>query len=345
MNTLTTTVTSAPGRSGHQAGTPILVAGLESGSGERIAKLLAGTQYRIVVMSSLDEVIREMAAQEYAVILCTIGSAAASEIQRLAVLRAQKINAVTPMILVAPGPIDQASVMRTLGAGVVDCIQQPADEFVLRAKVKMFVDMYRNSQRLRAVESQSADILTDGLTGLPNRLIFVDRADQAMRQAARSGSRVAVAVMDIDQVEDVRQTLGPMSGEELLRQIALRLTGSLRRSDTVARIGDSTFAVILACDTRDGIATVTTRLDRVMSDGFVVGGHRITLGGGIGVALFPEHGRDAQALIDCANAVMVIAKQNSLGHLFYDSIQRAQMDEPAQSAEMNAEELFRVSAA
>jgi predicted signal transduction protein with EAL and GGDEF domain len=100
----------------------------------------------------------------------------------------------------------------------------------------------------------------------------------------------------------------------------------------------------LACDSRDGVATVTSRLDRVMSEPFVVGGHRISVGGGIGVAIFPEHGREAKVLLDCATAVMAIAKQNSLGHLFYDPIAHADDDTGADAAEMNAEELFRVTA-
>jgi diguanylate cyclase (GGDEF)-like protein len=255
------------------------------------------------------------------------------------------LNAETPLILLTPRGASYAEAMRVLGKGVVDCVEQPVDDYVLRAKVVMFVDMYRSKQRLREVESQGSGVVTDSLTGLPNRVLFEDRADQAMRQAARSGGRVAVALMDLEQIRDVRDTLGPATGDELLRQIALRLTGALRRSDTVARIGDFTFATILACDTRDGVQTVTARLDRVMSDAFAVGGHRITLGGGIGVALFPEHGRDPKVLVERAHAVMVIAKQNSMGHLFYDPIEHADSDDNADSAEMNAEELFKVTAA
>jgi predicted signal transduction protein with EAL and GGDEF domain len=90
---------------------------------------------------------------------------------------------------------------------------------------------------------------------------------------------------------------------------------------------------------------VTARLEKVMADPFVIGGHRISVGGGIGVALFPDHGRDPAVLTERANAVMVIAKQNSMGHLFYDAIEHAQSDDNADSAEMNAEELFKVTAA
>jgi len=343
-NSLSTAVVSTANTSAQNPAAAILVVSEMPAEASAIATILQTGQHHIVLVQSPHAADTELATREFAVIVCSLATTSAAQLDEVAAMRAHRHNSATPIILLTPPGANHANAMRVLGAGVVDCVAHPIDDFVLRAKVKMFVDMYGNKQRLREVEAQGKGLLTDALTGLPNRLLFIDRADQAMRQAARGGGRVAVAVMDLEQIQDVKETLGPVTGDELLRQISLRLTGALRRSDTVARISDTAFATVLACDTRDGVQTVTSRLDRVMTDPFVVGGHRITLGGGIGVALFPEHGRDPKVLIERANAVMIIAKQNSMGHLFYDPIEHGESDDNADSAEMNAEELFKVSA-
>jgi diguanylate cyclase (GGDEF)-like protein len=345
INTLSKAGSAIAHASPNNTSTAILVVCEAPAVATAISTILQTGQHHVVLVQSPSAAGSEVAAREFAVIVCALPNNSAMQLEAVAAMRANPHNAATPIILLTPPGANHANAMRGLGSGVVDCVEQPLDDFVLRAKVKMFVDMYRGKQRLREVDSQDSGLLTDALTGLPNRVLFVDRADQAMRQAARGGGRVAVALMDLDQIRDVKETLGPATGDELLRQIALRLTGALRRSDTVARIGDSVFATVLACDTRDGVQTVTTRLDRVMSDPFVIGGHRISLGGGIGVALFPEHGRDPKVLVERANAVMIIAKQNSMGHLFYDPIEHSESDDNADSAEMNAEELFKVTAA
>jgi diguanylate cyclase (GGDEF)-like protein len=310
-----------------------------------VAAILQTGNHHVAISQTPGAAAIELASRQFALIICSVANTNEAQLKGVAAMRAHPLNAETPIILLTPRGSSYAEAMRILGTGVVDCVEQPIDDFVLRAKVIMFVDMYRSKQRLREVENQGSGLVTDALTGLPNRVLFMDRADQSMRQAARSGGRVALAMMDLEQIQDVKETLGPHTGDELLRQIALRLTSALRRSDTVARISNTAFATILACDTRDGVQTVTARLEKVMADPFIIGGHRISVGGGIGVALFPDHGRDPNVLVERANAVMVIAKQNSMGHLFYDPIEHANSDDNADSAEMNAEELFKVSAA
>jgi two-component system cell cycle response regulator len=314
----------------HATGAAVLVIGEHSTDALTLASKLdrstdSGAHYSLVVAPTRDDAMRLLAAQNYAVIVQSMLGSTKEYVETLRYLRTNARNTNTSLILIAPNDLDHAHAMRTLEGGAVDCIDKPADEFVLRAKVKMFVDMARTTARLNEV--QGRDSINDPLTGLPTRLLMMDRVGQAIRHAGRTNGRVALAVIDLDQFQDVRETLGPASGDELLRQIALRLTGSLRRSDTVARIGEDEFAVVLACDTRDGVATVSQRLERAMTEPFVVGGHRISLGEGIGVALFPEHGRDPELLLERACAAMEVAKQNRLGHLFYDPIEHKMLVE------------------
>jgi len=322
----------------------VLIVSESVGAASEWAMLLDPKSYRIVVSGSLKSVQRRAAEQEFAAAICILQSAREGQLETALCVRAQASNAATPIILIAPPHSNQLEMMRALEGGPVEVLEHPVEEFLLQAKVKMFIDMHTNLRTLRQLQEHSAAKLYDPLTNLPMRALLLDRATQAMRIADRSGARVALAVLDVSHHREVRDTLGPASADELLRQIALRLTGALRRSDTVARVGDDEFASVLACDTRDGVETVTARLDRAMSEPFAVGAHRIGIGGGIGVAMFPEHGYEPELLLERATTAMAHAKQNSLGHLFYDAMEGGEPDHTADSAEMNAEELFKVSA-
>ena len=326
----------------------VLIVRQQADDSAALATVLQAEGHRVVLVTNAVDANEELGRREFTAVVCELANGDPSQIKTLTGLRSQALNTATPLLLLLPSGADHALAMRLLGPGIVDCIVNPIDDFVLRSKVKLFAELQQNRRKLQGPAVNGGALLIDTLTGLPNRFLFVDRADQAMRQAARNGTRVAVASMDLEQIEEVKETLGPATGDELTRQIALRLTGALRRSDTVARIGPTTFGVVLACDTRDGVQTVTARLDRIMADAYAVGGHRITLGGGIGVALFPEHGRESAVLIERAAAAMAVAKRDCLGHLFFDAIQSGDAedaDRSADTAEMNADELLKVSAA
>jgi len=286
---------------------------------------------------------KELAKADYAAVLCTLPGDDANYLDAVSTMRGQA-RMPTPTLLLTPPGIDHTKVIRLAGTGCVDAVTQPIEDAVLQAKVCVFAELYRVKRQLADFENNGTVLLSDALTGLPNRTLFLDRANQSIRVASRGGGKVAIAVMDVEEVRDVREMLGPNTGDELLRLIAGRLSGSLRCSDTVARVSEHRLAAVLACDTRDGVASVSTRLERVMSDPFVVGGHRIELSAAIGVAMYPEHGKDAQGLKELANQAMLVAKRNSLGHLLYDPIQHTD-EGRTDTAEMNTEELFQISAA
>ncbi|HTE39927.1 MAG TPA: diguanylate cyclase, partial [Steroidobacteraceae bacterium] len=203
----------------------ILIVSELAAEGSAFASVLQTGPFHVVLVNSPAAAKVELAAREFATIVCAIkGGAGSASIETLASMREHRFNAFTPLLLLVPPKYDQGAAMRGLGVGIVDCISQPIDDLVLQSKVRMFVEMFRGKQRLREIEAQGSALLTDSLTGLPNRLLFMDRADQAMRQAARSGGRVALAAMDLEQIFEVKEALGPATGDELLRQIALRLT-------------------------------------------------------------------------------------------------------------------------
>ena len=162
-------------------------------------------------------------------------------------------------------------------------------------------------QRMRDIEHQA---LHDALTGLPNRTLFHDRVEQALRAARRAGGGVCVMLIDLDRFKEVNDTLGHMSGDVLLREVAQRLRTPVRESDTVARLGGDEFGVLAT-----GIATQTDalvlaeKLREALSAPIIVGGLALEVESSIGIALAPDHGADVDTLIRHADVSMYESKK------------------------------------
>jgi diguanylate cyclase (GGDEF)-like protein len=152
--------------------------------------------------------------------------------------------------------------------------------------------------------------LHDHLTGLPNRLLLADRLEQAGLRAARQpGYRFAVLLLDLDGFKAVNDSLGHAAGDQLLIEVAQRLTLLLRKSDTAARLGGDEFVVLLdGVTTPDGQRVVCDAIKTVITEPFVIDGRRVEVGLSIGVALSAEGSADPDHLLREADAAMYRAK-------------------------------------
>jgi diguanylate cyclase (GGDEF)-like protein len=156
----------------------------------------------------------------------------------------------------------------------------------------------------------------DALTGLPNRLLFGDRLRQALRVAQREHYGLAVLYFDLDKFKPVNDTYGHAIGDALLVAVARRVEHRLRDSDTLARIGGDEFVVLLPrCAGPDDARKVGDTILAQLNREFVVEGHALHISGSIGYALFPEHGRDGEALLRGADQAMYEAKTNGRGQV------------------------------
>jgi len=160
---------------------------------------------------------------------------------------------------------------------------------------------------------------TDPLTQLPNRLLFMDRLEQAVLHARRDNRPFALFLMDLDRFKDINDTLGHPVGDQLLTQVAQRLRAKLRESDTVARLGGDEFAVLLPNVTEKHAGMAARMLLQSLRMPFDVAEQHLDIGASIGVALYPEHGVDANVLIQRADVAMYSAKNANTGHAFYES--------------------------
>ena len=149
----------------------------------------------------------------------------------------------------------------------------------------------------------------DALTGLPNRAVMEARFQQAVAQAGRSGTRVALMFLDLDSFKTVNDSLGHPVGDELLKGVALRLARFARASDIVSRQGGDEFLIVctgLASDTDVGLAA--ERLMQEFKAPFAVEGHEIATSLSAGIALYPQDGADFSTLLKKADIAMYQAK-------------------------------------
>ena len=159
----------------------------------------------------------------------------------------------------------------------------------------------------------------DSLTGLPNRLLFNDRLDQAMSLARRESSQFALLYLDLDKFKPVNDTLGHAAGDELLQGVATRIRQQVRESDTVARVGGDEFTVILpGIGRREEAETVARKIIAAFASPFQLDSQKRSVGIGtsIGIALYPADALDADALVRAADAAMYRAKQEGSSFRF-----------------------------
>ena len=154
----------------------------------------------------------------------------------------------------------------------------------------------------------------DPLTDLPNRHLFLDRLDQSLRRAIRSGQLGALVFIDLDNFKNINDSLGHSAGDTLLRQAAGRLREVVRSEDTVARLGGDEFVICLSdlgadADEVASLANLRTQeLHDTLSEPFFISGHRLLVTASLGVALFPDGDTSASELLRNADTAMYQAK-------------------------------------
>lgn len=172
-----------------------------------------------------------------------------------------------------------------------------------------------------ALEHQAMhDSTHDHLTDLPNRVLLRDRLEQAILSAFREKQKIALFFLDIDRFKEVNDTLGHYSGDRLLKQIALRLRGAVRKSDTLARLGGDEFAILLpVIKAYNDVNIVQKKIQSVFKMPFVLEGLKLEVQAGIGAAIYPDHGRDMDSIMQKADIAMYAAKHDDRGFMLYSA--------------------------
>lgn len=172
----------------------------------------------------------------------------------------------------------------------------------------------------------------DVLTGLPNRMLFMDRLEQSLIRARRSGMQAGVLFIDLDRFKRVNDTLGHASGDQLICDVARRLREAVRSEDLVARLGGDEFVVVINdVVTLDDILQVVEKILAVVTEPFRIGGREIFSSCSIGVSIYPNDGTDSGSLLKNADTAMYHAKNSGRNRFqLYDAAMNAMAEERLQ---------------
>ena len=194
---------------------------------------------------------------------------------------------------------------------------------ILEANEQLVLTALRNQAEAQTATLALSDVTrsaeTDALTQLPNRVLLIDRFAQAIANARRHASRLALLFLDLDEFKQINDTLGHGVGDEVLKQVAQRLGAAVRQADTVSRHGGDEFLVLLTeVSQAADAALLAGKLLAVLGAPFRVGGRELHVTASIGISLYPDDGETVKALIDRADTAMYHAKRKGAGdYAFY----------------------------
>ncbi len=201
--------------------------------------------------------------------------------------------------------------IRALRGGAKDFISKPFDLAEVLARVHNMLEIRLLHQAARDHGKMLEPLaLMDPLTGLANRRLLTDRISMALAHARRNKSAMAVVYMDIDGFKQINDKLGHSAGDILLQITAERLVGTVREEDTVARIGGDEFIIVLRhVSGSKNASTVALKMIEVLAQPYHVEGHIVSVSASAGVAIYPDHGEDANMLMKNADMALYEAKR------------------------------------
>jgi len=224
-------------------------------------------------------------------------------------LRANPRLAELPIVMVTALD-DRESRLRGIEAGADDFMSKPFDRAELRARVRTITRLNRY-RRLIETEEQLAYLANyDMLTGLPNRNLLLERLRQTLGRASRSHQNVAILALDLDHFQMINDSLGHEAGDNMLREVAQRLTHQVSPEEaTVARLGGDEFVVMF--DTNNLVKDVSEMAQRLLDDislPVTIDNHEMVITASIGISVYPSDGKDAAVLLKNADTAMSRAK-------------------------------------
>ncbi|MCX7512919.1 diguanylate cyclase domain-containing protein [Frateuria hangzhouensis] len=300
-------------------------------------RLLARSGAELHEAASGNEALALCLEHEFALILLDVNMPGMDGFEVAALLSDADQLKDTPIIFVTAAYVDDVNRLKGYRHGAVDYIAKPVNDLILQSKVRVFLELYaarvaleqtleelseRNDQlqleiaeRERVEAKMRHQATHDMLTGLPNRTLFHDRLQAAMRYAAEGGPGFALALLDIDGFKGVNDRHGHPAGDTLLQAIAARLKLNSRARDTVARLGGDEFALIVG--ELDDLPVLMkrcrelcTRLAEPYPLVSAQGSFVVNVSASVGIALWSADTGADEALIQAADRALYQAKES-----------------------------------
>jgi diguanylate cyclase (GGDEF)-like protein len=171
---------------------------------------------------------------------------------------------------------------------------------------------------IEITQAQQAQALRDDLTGLPNRKMLLTVAEESLETASRFGHVVGLCVLDLNRFKEINDTLGHEVGDQVLREVAERLAGTVGAGNLVARLGGDEYAVLLPNVTDTATATaMAVQVTRCLGEPLQFDALQLDLDASIGIAVAPQHAADVTTLLQRAEVAMYVAKERGVPHEVY----------------------------
>jgi diguanylate cyclase (GGDEF)-like protein/hemerythrin-like metal-binding protein/PAS domain S-box-containing protein len=202
---------------------------------------------------------------------------------------------------------------------IITAVKDPDNE---NAQINHYVASFSDITSRKAAEEEIKQLaFYDPLTKLPNRRLLLERLKHSIEVERRDGARLALLMLDLDRFKAVNDSLGHLAGDELLQQVATRITARLRDVDMVARLGGDEFVVLLEDIAHaEDAARVAIEIILTLSKSFqLTQSNDVQIGASIGISLYPEHGATYEMLMDHADAALYQAKDQGRGCYAYFS--------------------------
>ncbi|MCW9047098.1 MAG: EAL domain-containing protein [Gammaproteobacteria bacterium] len=207
-------------------------------------------------------------------------------------------------ILMATSLDDDQSVARAFDVGACDYITKPFNWSVLKHRTSRMLFAAHAERKIRHLAYH------DVLTGLPNRMLFMDRIDQAISRAQRENGKFAILYIDIDHFKVINDSMGHAAGDQLLNIVSQRLTETLRKTDTIARLGGDEFTIIIEdLDEAESVVLVAKNILATLDKPVEIFEKEVHIGGSIGIALYPQDGETFGTLLKNSDTAMYKAKE------------------------------------
>lgn len=255
------------------------------------------------------EVYELHAKNRYDLILLDLQMPGMDGFQVMDALRELEPDGYLPVLAVTAQPQHK---LRALYGGAKDFISKPFDlpEVLMRVRNMLEVRLLHKAAKEHAKVLESL-ALNDPLTGLANRRLLNERMAMALVHARRDKTHMAVVYIDLDGFKKINDTLGHGAGDDLLKMVARRLEHSVREEDTVARLGGDEFSLALWNVTDEAVASaVAAKVIEALGRPYTLAGQEVTVTASAGIALYPLHGADAEALMKGADKALYEAKHS-----------------------------------
>lgn len=313
---------------------------------ERISRYIQKFKLPVFIIDarSGSEALQHILREEIDLVLLDyqLGDMTGTEV--LSEVKQQKHTAIPTIMVTGMG--DEQTAIEAMRLGVFDYL--PKKSMTPESLMSVLTSALHAADLEKRLQTTQDNLrrmsLYDSLTGLPNRNLFFDRLNQATLIAHRKGGNFSVLMLDLNLFKEINDSLGHQAGDEALSLIGDRLEAVARKSDTIARLGGDEFACILhdVQTVADAISCAEKIIDAI-SQPIAIGSHITQIGASIGIARYPEHGKDPTTLLSNADCAMYRAKKSNRKYDVYSndiehsSIQRAPVSEQLYRAIKNHE--------